>query len=684
MQRSTTVAPPRFVPHPDRILKLDFPESWLLGAGGRRVAAGLEKVTGLDQINALYDQAAAQGPVAPGGKGSGAFAGRLLSAMNVRWRISTEDMGRIPRKGPVIVVANHPFGALDGLILSAVLAEVRDDVKVLANYLLGRVPELRDLFFLVDPFHKTRSASRNLSAMRRSVRWLNEGHLLAAFPAGEVSHLTLRNFVNPEGLVIDPPWTDTIARLALRTEVPVLPIYFDGRNSAIFQAAGLIHPVLRTALLPRALLGKRGQDVTLRVGSLIPARRLIQMGSDQQVTDYLRRRTLLLRHGVPRPSVAKVAGLSGDTSTAAKPVPAVPPDTEPGTLSRWARAGGQAMRALRAKVTASPNHPESIIPPVDPSLMEAEIAALPAESILLEHEGMAVITAAAPQIRMLLREIGRLREVTFRKVGEGTGRSVDLDTFDYDYLHLLIWNRADREVVGAYRLGQTDRLLPTKGRNGLYTSTLFHYKAELLDRLNPALEMGRSFVRPEYQRSYAPLLLLWKGIGHFLVRHPNYRYLFGPVSISNSYQTVSRELMVNFLKLHHAMPEAENFATPRHPFKPKKPLRLGLGHGTDTGIGELLRNDEEVSSLIADLEPDQKGIPVLIRQYLKLGAKFLAFNVDRGFGDCVDGLLVVDLLHTEGRVLERYMTKAGYASFRNHHRCPPLSISRIAAAASMA
>lgn len=664
---------PGSVPDPDRLLKLDPPPGGLV----RRVLTDrtvgpLERALGLTGVNALYAAAVAD-PLPAGPAGVRAFCRRLLDGLGVRVCVAAEDLARVPKSGPFVVVANHPFGALDGMVLTAALMDVRPDLKVMANYLLGRVPELRELLVLVDPFGGPDAATRNASPMRQSLRWLRDGHALAAFPAGEVAHLRLGDLTGDEGPVSDPAWNGTIARIVSRAEVPVLPVFFDGRNGALFQAAGLVHPRLRTVLLPRALLAQHGATVTLRVGSLIPAKRIGQIGSEQGVTDYLRRRTFLLRHGAPRPSIpaATPVGAEGGPS-----VRRLSGESRASLLARGVAGATRLATAFRSLGQPPKPAVQPIVDPVDPALMAAEVAALPPGGVLLDHDDMLVAHAKASEIRHVLREIGRLREVTFRQVGEGTGKSLDLDTFDYDYRHLFVWNRSAREVVGAYRLGQTDLLLPAKGRQGLYTNTLFNYKAELLDRLDPALEMGRSFVRPEYQKSYAPLLLLWKGIGHFLVRHPQYRYLLGPVSISNSYQTVSRQLMVKFLKLHHAMPRGESLAQPKHPYKPKKGLRLrglrlGLGRWDDDGIRRLLQDDDEVSKLIADLEPDHKGIPVLIRQYLKLGAKFLAFNVDRDFGDCLDGLIVVDLLHTEPRALERYMTKPGYASFVAHLRALP-------------
>jgi putative hemolysin len=605
--------------HQHRLFRLAPPGASRSGARlASKAARPLEWLLWVDQLNRTYDQCAGAGDFQ-------SFLRRVLDNLGVQVRVSADDLARIPRKGPVVVVANHPFGALDGIILASVLAAVRPDVKVMANHLLGRIPELRDLFVFVDPFGGDRAASANVAPMRQSLRHLKEGGMLAAFPAGEVAHLSLR-----DRQVTDPRWNDTISRIVRRTGAAVLPVYFDGRNGALFQLLGLIHPRVRTALLPRELYKKRDKQIELRIGSVMPAKRLQMIDGDADRTEYMRRRVFLLQHRAPKSMTAQTA--------AGEPI-------APGITTG-----------------------EPIVARVDPELLAAEVAALPAGQVLVEHEGYQVIEARAPQVRNVLREIGRLREVTFRAVGEGTGKAIDLDTFDYDYTHLFIWHAAEREVVGAYRLGRSDELLSAKGRLGLYTSTLFNYSAELLHKLGPSLEMGRSFVRVEHQRSYLPLLLLWRGIGRYCVAHPRYRRLFGPVSISNSYQTVSKQLMVQFLQLHHAATEG-TLVRPRNPFK-ARPVR-GVNDGpAGHRLAAMMSDSDEVSSLVADVEPDQKGLPVLVRQYLKLGAKFMSFNVDPQFSDSLDGLIVVDLAETEPRVLERYMGKEGYASFIANHRPP--------------
>jgi putative hemolysin len=250
-----------------------------------------------------------------------------------------------------------------------------------------------------------------------------------------------------------------------------------------------------------------------------------------------------------------------------------------------------------------------------------------------------------------LREIGRLRELTFRAVGEGTGKSLDLDRFDGEYLHLFVWNASRNEVVGAYRLAGTDVV-----RN-LYTATLFKYDQRFLDETGPALELGRSFVRGEYQKGFAPLLALWKGIGVWVARNPRYKILFGPVSISNQYQAVSRELMVAFLERRTSVRDWAGLVSNGNSL-PRRSGRLTLPQsGFDV---------EDLSDVISDLEPSRNGIPVLLRQYLKLGGKLLGFNVDPEFSNALDGLILVDLCKTEPRLLERYLGKRAAAEFLSY------------------
>ena len=538
------------------------------------------------------------------------FFEKLLDYLEIEPRISVADLERIPKSGPVVAVANHPFGFIEGAILGAVLPKVRPDLRIMANSLLGAFPAASDAFILVNPFGTADAKRQNGKGLKETLELLKSGGMLAVFPAGEVAHIDLR-----ERAVVDPEWSPTIARLVRSTNATVVPMFFAGANSALFQLLGFLHPRVRTAMLPHELLNKQKHSIELRVGQPISFSRLKDIPSDEDMIAALRRRTYLLRHREP--------------------------------VKHWSLP----LPFFRKR--------ERTIEPVPPKTLEAEIAALPSDRKLAEMNELEVWYGAAHELPQTLRELGRLREVTFRSVGEGTGKSLDLDSFDAHYLHLFLWNRESREVVGAYRLGRTDAIRRSIGPKGLYTRTLFDYDDRLLDKLGDALEVGRSFVRAEYQKSYAPLLLLWKGIGEFIVRHPGYGVLFGPVSISNDYKPISRQLMVAYFDECERDPNLASLVKARSPFR-RKPSR----ESERIAAWDI----EDLTAAIGDIETDQKGVPVLIRQYLKLGGKLVAFNVDHRFADALDGLIVVDLRKTDRRTLDRYLGKEGAGSFLIHHR----------------
>jgi hypothetical protein len=269
----------------------------------------------------------------------------------------------------------------------------------------------------------------------------------------------------------------------------------------------------------------------------------------------------------------------------------------------------------------------------------------------------------------VLQEIGRLREITFRAVGEGTGRSADLDAFDPHYLHLFVWDREASRIAGAYRLGLTDEIVPRSGLAGLYTYTLFKFGRRLLGRLGPAIELGRSFVVGDYQRSYAPLLLLWKGIGRFAAARPRYRRLFGAVSISDEYDSTTKEMLMSFLRLHCLDESLAAMLRPRNPPRGaiRRRPRFGVLQDRDL-LSAVVHDINDVDELVREIESDAKGIPILLRQYLKLNARLLGFNIDPVFGNVLDGLFYVDLTQIDRCVLDRYMGRAEAAAFLGYHR----------------
>jgi len=316
-------------------------------------------------------------------------------------------------------------------------------------------------------------------------------------------------------------------------------------------------------------------------------------------------------------------------------------------------------------------HQTPVASAIPATLLKAEIDALPADQCLVESGQYLIQYARAEQIPWCLQEIGRLRELTFRAAGEGTGKSSDIDLFDAYYLHLFLWDREAAAIVGAYRMGLADDIVARYGKRGLYTQSLFRYGPQLLETLNPAIELGRSFVRTEYQRSFSPLLLLWRGIGQFILRSPHYAVLFGPVSISSSYAPVSRELMVEYLRTNNIEANLAKHVRPRRPFRARGAKKLHNG----VQVADL-KDIEQLSRAIARIEHDSKGIPILLKQYLKLGGRLLGFSADDQFNDTLDGLIVVDLRASEPRVLARYMGEEGAAAFFAHHGTDPDALQR--------
>jgi len=323
------------------------------------------------------------------------------------------------------------------------------------------------------------------------------------------------------------------------------------------------------------------------------------------------------------------------------------------------------MRELYQKMVSEGFHlppREAVAGAALPHLLAEEVAALDASRCILRSGNMSVLRLRGSESPLLLHEIGRLREITFRQVGEGTGRKLDLDRFDDYYQHLLLWDEGRKAIAGAYRVGDTWEILATRGIEGLYTSTCFRYSPELFEKIGPALELGRSFVRPEYQKQHAPLLLLWRAIAALVTRQPESAVLFGAVSISNAYSQLSRTLIYKYFEARRNDDELAQWVRPRRPFRPM-PLWWWDSRAM---VGEL-RDLEELSRPISDIERDGKGLPVLLRQYAKVGGRLLGFNVDRAFSNTLDGLVLVDLRKSDSRVLDRYMGVEAAEKFRRAH-----------------
>lgn len=580
--------------------------------GPRFFSAAAERLLGLHRIGSIYSGLSKR-------KSTRAFLDDALDALDISCSVSDHELERIPKQGPVVVISNHPFGAIDGLLLSFVLLRIRPDVKVMANYLLSKVPELQPLFISVDPFGTKNAVKKNVKPMRETIQFLRDGGLVSIFPAGEVSHVHLK-----QRTITDPEWSMYVGRLVKKTESTVVPVFFEGNNSLIFHLLGLFYPMLRTLMLPREMLRKTHREIVMKIGQPIPPKRLVKISQNEELIRYLRFRTYVL-----------------------------------GRQDRKDRPTLHLLSSNKKNRMSTP-----VISPESPGRMAEELDLLPREQKLIEHGRFSVFHAKSHQIPRIIREIGRLREITFRAEQEGTGRDSDIDRFDMHYTHLVLWDHREQQVIGSYRLGLTDQIFFRYGIRGLYTNSLFDYGVRFLEQIGPAIELGRSFVRREYQKTYQSLMLLWRGIARYVYLNPQYKVLFGPVSISKRYQPVSRHLMASFLRERYQTRELRTLVKPRNPLRGRKTIRPSE---VKACVG-LFQDLGELSEVISEIEGDRKGVPILLKQYLKLGGLVLGLNVDPHFNDVLDALILVDLTASDRSFVERFLGKEETAFFCRYHQ----------------
>ncbi|RSK37276.1 lysophospholipid acyltransferase family protein [Hymenobacter metallilatus] len=528
------------------------------------------------------------------------FIDQLLRDLHITVEYDAAELRRVPVQGAFVAVANHPCGILDGLVLLYVLSEVRPEFVVVANELLAPLlANLPEQLALVSTEKK--DAGRNASKVRQLLRYLHNDIPVGLFPAGEVAHRTA-----PFRPLLDRDWNPTAGRLLEAARVPVLPVWLSGKNSTSFSLLGLVHPLLRTARLPAELLNKRGQTVRLRIGKPVPASELAAVPATDRLL-YLR---------------ARVYALDASLAAGARPLLPVLP-------------------------------PAALVPETPAAALEADIDALRPSRCLVRCQQWEVYVAKKAELPHILPEIGRLRELTFRGVGEGTNRPADLDQYDDYYRHLFLYDRARRCIVGAYRIGRGRSIMRELGKRGFYLHSLFRMRKQLAPLLRESLELGRSFVRAEYQKQPLPLALLWSGIAEYIARHPEYRYLIGPVSISNRFSALSKEVMVAYLQQHFSDASLAALVRPRKQFRYRPLADTASPAVLQMGLHTL----HDLHRLIAELEPGGSGLPVLLRQYLRQNARIIGFNLDPGFNNTLDGFMVLDARELPARthdLLSRY------------------------------
>lgn len=576
---------------------------------------GLEKVLGINKLNSTYENS-----VKYMHQHNVSFMEAVYAVAGIRYTLPDEVTEKLRSyEGPLVVVCNHPFGGLEALFLMILMDKIRPGkYKAMANFLL-KIPELQDKFIFVDPFDNEDSKQHNIAPLKAVMQYLREGGLLGIFPAGEVASYDLK-----AGKVVEPDWNPNISKIIQRTGAAVLPVYFHGTNSFLFQMAGVIHARLRTTLLVREFVNPRSNEIVYAVGNLIMPEKLKSFDNPEDISAYLKQKTHLLRARI-------------DRSERHERLKLINPRRKRGERDR-----------------------QSIAPPVDKAILRDEVARMP-HNVLYKHNNLWVILFDADEGPGLLMEIGRLREIAFREVGEGTGKSIDLDKYDYYYHQLIVWDDEAGAIVGGYRMGEVDTILREQGPSGLYLSSLFEFDPKLFKEIGGALELGRSFVAKEYQKNYYSLFLLWVGIGQFMVRKPYYRNLIGPVSISNEYHVVSKNMLVNFLLEHHYDTDLKNYV------QPKKPFERSLDYEREFYNVLHLKKLQDVHDLISEIEKQDKGVPILIKHYLKMGSRILAFNVDPDFQNCLDALMLIDLTQTDSSLARKYMGEEGYITFMAYH-----------------
>ncbi|WP_372752467.1 lysophospholipid acyltransferase family protein [Labilibaculum sp.] len=574
---------------PKDLLKASESLNWF---GGESFAKLLMYILRLNKLNDLYSANCSKDGID--------FIDALLEDLNITIEYNEEELKRIPKEGPFITISNHPFGGIDGLILIKLICIVRPEFKAMANFLLKKIEPIKDYFLGVNPFEERKGVASSMGGIKEGLRHLRDGFPLGIFPAGEVSA-----YQSQTNNITDKQWQPPILKFIKKAEVPVVPIYFQGSNSLIFHLLGMIHPTLRTVKLPSELLNKKNKKVRIRIGNPISVKSQAGFTDINQYGRFLRAKTYML--GTPI----------------------------------------EVKKFYQFKRKEKVEKVEEVIPAINLQIIRNEVEALAEEYLLFKSKNYTVYCAPSSKLPNILTELGRLREITFREVGEGTNLSIDVDEYDLYYHQMFIWDEDEHKIVGAYRVGKGNEILSEYGLKGFYLQSLFRMSKKFQPVLHESLELGRSFIVKEYQKKPMPLFLLWKGILYFLLKNPQSRYLIGPVSISNKYSDLSKDLIIKFIMRNYFNYDLGQFIKSRKKFKVKiKGLDVDI-------LLEAAKSDiNKLDELIGDFEITNDKLPVLLKKYISLNAKIIGFNIDPNFNDCLDGLIVVDLFNVPIKVIE--------------------------------
>ncbi len=520
------------------------------------------------------------------------FLNAILDEFQIKFEIPEEDLKRLPKEGAYITISNHPLGGIDGILLLKLMLEREPNFKIIANFLLHRIEPMKPYIMPVNPFENHKDAKSSVIGIKETLRHLSDGKPLGIFPAGEVS-------TYKDGkLIVDKPWEEGALKLIKKANVPVVPIYFHAQNSKLFYRLSKLNDRLRTAKLPSELLTQKNRIIKVRIGKPISVNELNEHTNIPELGKFLRKKTYMLSNSFEEENFKLT----------------FPKFTSP----------------KAAKQIVKPANHEQIIEEIN-FLKEGDYQ-------LLQSKNYKVFLVTAEKIPNILHEIGRLREITFREVGEGTNEAIDLDKFDEYYHHMFLWDDDAQMIAGAYRMGFGSIIFPKYGLEGFYLNELFKFEPELNDMLSQSIEMGRAFIISEYQQKPMPLFLLWKGIVHTTLHYPEHKFLIGGVSISNQFSEFSKSLMIEFMKSNYYDPYVAQY------IKPKKEFKVKLKDADkDFVFNETEADLNKFDKIIDEIEPGSLRLPVLIKKYIKQNAKVVAFNVDPMFNNAIDGLMYIKI-----------------------------------------
>ncbi|MBF03349.1 MAG: glycerol acyltransferase [Flavobacterium sp.] len=545
----------------------------------------LMKVLKISTLNKVYDRNKHLSEVE--------FLNAILDEFQIKFEIPEEDFKRLPKDGAYITISNHPLGGIDGILLLKLMLEKEPNFKIIANFLLHRIEPMKPYIMPVNPFENHKDAKSSVIGIKETLRHLSDGKPLGMFPAGEVS-------TYKDGkIVVDKPWEEGAIKIIKKANVPVVPIYFHAKNSTLFYFLSKLNDTLRTAKLPSELLTQKKRVIKVRIGKPISVAEQNEFTSIEEYGEFLRKKTYMLSNAFEKES-----------------------------------------KLINTDLLKLPkSSPKQIVKPANHEQILEEIAALREQDCrLLQSKNYEVFLITADKIPNILHEIGRLREITFREVGEGTNESIDLDKYDQYYHHMFLWDDEAQVIAGAYRMGLGSQIYSKYGIDGFYLHDLFRFEPELYDMMSKSIEMGRAFIISEYQQKPMPLFLLWKGIVHTTLRHPEHKFLIGGVSISNQFSEFSKSLMIEFMKSHYYDPYIAQYIHPKKDYKVKL-----KDADKDFVFNETEADLNKFDKIIDEVEPGNLRLPVLIKKYIKQNARVVAFNVDPLFNNAVDGLMYIKI-----------------------------------------